>query len=78
MAGNGVKPPELDEFEKLRAEVQRLREDNIWYQRFVEKCTELIPEGYDDDVSPEAIIIRFLEDMDKFAGIIARLTSAYR
>jgi hypothetical protein len=62
----------------LEQTIAQLRKESTRYEDFIVKCCELIPEGYDMDESAENIIIRFLEDMDKFAGIIARLTSAYR
>lgn len=48
------------------------------YEQFVNECTELIPEGYDGDESPEAILLRYLRDMSELGRILAQLTSAYR
>lgn len=48
------------------------------YESLINEYTALIPEGYDGDEAPEAIITKYLKDMDALGGIIARLTSAYR
>lgn len=55
-----------------------LREEAKFHEEFVNECTGLIPEGYDGDEAPEAIILRYLKDMDALGGILARLTSSYR
>lgn len=55
--------------------VDQIPED---YEDLINEYTGLIPEGYDGDEAPEAIILRYLKDMDALGGIIARLTSAYR
>jgi hypothetical protein len=67
-----------DALELARHTINELREEAKLHEDFVVACTELIPEGYDNDESAESIILRYLKDMDTFAGIIARLTSAYR
>lgn len=45
---------------------------------FLEQCMELIPESYVGDEADKTIILRFLEDMSKFAHTLARLMSDYR
>jgi hypothetical protein len=62
----------------LERQIRQLKEEAEFYAKFVVECTELIPEGYDGDDSAESIILQYLKDMDKLAGIVARLTSAYR
>jgi hypothetical protein len=74
----GVLPQNEATIELARKTIAQLREEAKLHEDFIEACTELIPEGYDSDESPESIILHFLRDMDKLAGIIARLTSAYR
>lgn len=71
-------PPRLDEWQKLMDEVRVLREDKLFHDQLMVQCSELIPEGYDGDEAIESILLHYLRDMDKLAGIIARLTSAYR
>jgi hypothetical protein len=61
-----------------RQTIRQLQDEANQNENFVVACTELIPEGYDSDEAAESIILRYLKDMDTFAGIIARLTSAYR
>ena len=48
------------------------------HEEFVNECCSLIPESYDGDEAPEAIVLRFLKDMSDLGGILARLTSSYR
>lgn len=59
----------------LSVRVDQIPED---YEALINEYTSLIPEGYDGDEAPEAIILRYLKDMDALGGILARLTSAYR
>jgi hypothetical protein len=67
-----------DALELARKTIAALREDNKLYEDFVIQCTELIPPSYDGDEAAEAIIIRFLTDMQSLAQVIAKLTSDYR
>jgi hypothetical protein len=69
---------EHDALEQARRTISELRDEVKYHDDFVVACTELVPEGYDSDESAESIILRYLKDMDTMAGIIARLTSAYR
>jgi len=80
VTGNDLprEPPRLDEWTKLKDEVRVLREEKLFHDDFMVKVGELIPEGYDGDESIEAILMRYLKDMEQLAGIIARLTSAFR
>ncbi|HWI70141.1 MAG TPA: hypothetical protein VNS88_17545 [Nitrospiraceae bacterium] len=55
--------------------VEQIPED---YESLINEYTALIPEGYDGDEAPEAIILKYLQDIDRLGGILARLTSAYR
>ena len=71
-------PDREGSLELAQRTIAQLREEIKLNEDFIVRCTELIPEGYDGDESAESIITRYLQDMDVMAGIIARLTSAYR
>src|SRR6201987_3399520 len=81
----GITQPVREELEHnkvtiaaLSREIRQLKEEAKLYDEFLVKCTELIPEGYDGDEAAEAIVLRYLRDIGTLAGIIARITSAYR
>jgi hypothetical protein len=81
----GITQPVREELEHnkvtiaaLSREIRQLKEEAKLHEEFVVKCTELIPEGYDGDEAAEAIVLRYLKDIETLAGIIARVTSAYR
>lgn len=63
---------------RLKRQIESLKEEAKLYDEFIVKCTEVIPEGFDDDVAAEAVVLNYLNEMNSFAGTIARLTSAYR
>jgi hypothetical protein len=69
---------ELQALRQANETIRQLQREAKDHDEFVVACTELIPEGYDGDEAAEAIILRYLKDMDSLAGTIARLTSAYR
>ena len=74
----GEKETPEDAARRFAKRVLELEEEVRLHEEFLVSCTELVPEGYDGDDSAEAIVLRYLKDMDKLGGIIARLTSAYR
>ena len=63
---------------KLEEENKKLKDEAKLYDEFIVNCTEVIPEGFDDDAAAESVILNYLNELNSFAGIIARLTSAYR
>jgi predicted nucleic acid-binding Zn-ribbon protein len=67
-----------DENDSLRAECQELRTECKQHEEFIEEVSELLPPSYDADEAVEAIILRFLKDMQNLAQIIAKLTADYR
>lgn len=84
-----VKQPDAQILSQILSALYGRMGDNGWrsvrvdqipedYESLINEYTALIPEGYDGDESPEAIVLKYLQDMDKLGGIIARLTSAYR
>jgi hypothetical protein len=81
LTGNGrtsIKTSAMARIGELEQQNRQLREEAKQYEEFVIGCTELIPEGFDDDAAAEAVILNYLKELSDFAGIIARLTSAYR
>jgi len=57
---------------------EALREAREEHDKFVNECLERIPESYDCDDAGEAIILKFISDMDTLGGLIAKLTSGFR
>jgi len=64
-----------EEIAQLREALKEARKE---HEEFIEECSSLIPESYDGDEAVEAIITRYLRDVNTFAGLIARLTASYR
>lgn len=77
---NGIEPERLIRL-LFKTQIESLRyaphSDDYW-KDFVDGAMALVPESYDGDESPESILLRYLEDMDKFHGLMARVTSSYR
>jgi hypothetical protein len=67
-----------EENDSLRQECRQLRGENKQLKDFVDEITGLLPPSYDADEAMEAIIIRYLGDMNSLGSIIARLTADYR
>jgi len=64
-----------EEIAHLQDELRKAREE---HDKFVNECLERIPESYDCDDAGEAIILKFIGDMDTLGGLIAKLTSGFR
>jgi predicted nucleic acid-binding Zn-ribbon protein len=67
-----------DENDSLRQECQELRAELKQHKGWIDEVTGLLPPSYDGDEAPEALIIHFLEDMQKVSQVIAKLTADYR
>lgn len=67
-----------DENDSLRQECQELRAENKEHEDFITKVSELLPPSYDADEAVEAIILRFVKDMQSLGQVIAKLTADYR
>jgi len=67
-----------DEIDSLRVECQELRAEKKHHDDFITEACEQLPPSYDVDEAVEAIILKFLKDMQSLAQIIAKLTADYR
>jgi predicted nuclease with TOPRIM domain len=67
-----------DENDSLHAECQELRAENKQFKDTFDEMTGLLPPSYDNDDSPEGIIVHFLKDMQNLGQIVAKLTADYR
>lgn len=48
------------------------------HDAFVNHVLERVPPSYDGDEAAEVIILQYLDDMQKVAQVIARITADYR
>ncbi len=62
----------------LRKECQELRSEKKEHEDFINEVGALLPPSYDSDEAMEAIIVRYLGDINSLGAIIARLTADYR
>jgi len=67
-----------DENDSLRQRCQELEAENKQLKDFTDEITGLLPPSYDGDEAAEALILKFLQDMQSIASIIAKLTADYR
>ncbi|HWI69416.1 MAG TPA: hypothetical protein VNS88_13765 [Nitrospiraceae bacterium] len=67
-----------DENDSLRQECQELRAEKKEHEDFINEIGALLPPSYDSDDAMEAIVIRYLGDINSLGAIIARLTADYR
>lgn len=67
-----------DENDSLRQECQELRAEKKEHEDFINEVGSLLPPSYDSDEAIEAIIIRYLGDVNSLGAVIARLTADYR
>lgn len=45
---------------------------------FIEECCKYIPESYDGDEAAEAIILRYLKDLQDFASVLVKVIDPWR
>jgi uncharacterized protein YlxW (UPF0749 family) len=67
-----------DENDSLRQECAELKAENKQHEDFINEVSGMLPPSYEGDEAVEAIIVRFLTDMQSIASIIAKLTADYR